>query len=146
MIIKDAKRYMDLPPEEQKATRPSHPCWDYIEMKVRGKIFCIVFEFHKAWGQDGIRQWMIDGNTESGVPWRYPDMKGTVEFDCANGMIGNREFENGSLTWEFLYKPLGLHWLDIAKVRPYALIGRHELKALLTANNIGFEIIKEGRY
>ena len=33
-----------------------------------------------------------------------------VFLDCAahNGLIGERPFENGSLTWEFLWKPLGL--------------------------------------
>ena len=33
-----------------------------------------------------------------------------VFLDCAeqNGLIGERPFENGSVTWEFLWKPLGL--------------------------------------
>jgi len=146
MIVIDAKAFMGLPPEEQKATRPSHPCWDYLEMKVGGKEYVIIFEFSKAYVREHIRQWMIDGNTETGVPWKYPELPGTVAFDCSNGQIGQRPFENNSLVWEFLLKPLGLHWVDIAKVKPYNLIGARELKALLKISNIGFEILKEGRY
>jgi len=146
MIVKSAKRYMWLPEAQKALEKNCSPNWDYLEIVVGRKEYAIVFEFSKAYGQDIIRQWMIDGRTQTGVPWKYPELPGTVEFDCTNGQIGIRAFEHNSLTWEFLLKPLGLHWLDIAKIKPYNMIGRHQLKELLTASNIGFIIVKEGSY
>lgn len=145
MIVKQAHAYM-WAEEKEKREGNAPPHWNYLEIMVYGKRFVIVFEFSRAWQSDLIRQWMIDGNTETGVPWKWDRMEGTVTFDCSNNQCGKRAFEHDSISWEFLFKPLNLHWFEFHNKRHYNMMGVHEFKNMLKNNRIPFEVVKEGRY
>jgi hypothetical protein len=75
------------------------------EYKKDGHVFYIYWELNKYYG-DICRSWEIDGNNKTTVKSKYGDS--LLEFECSNNLIGERAFENNSIEYEFLIKPLGL--------------------------------------
>lgn len=75
------------------------------EYKKDGHIFYIYWENNQYHG-DVCRSWEIDGNNKSTVKSKYGDS--FLEFECSNSLIGERAFENNSIKYEFLIKPLSL--------------------------------------
>jgi hypothetical protein len=64
----------------------------------------VITEHNQAYG-DIITRFEIGGTTVCPVLSRYTG--NPMEFSESNNRIGEREFERGSMTWEFLFKPLG---------------------------------------
>jgi hypothetical protein len=75
------------------------------EYKKNGHVFYIYWEYNKCYGNI-CRSWEIDGKNKTTVKSKYGDS--FLEFECSNGLIGERAFENNSIEYEFLIKPLGL--------------------------------------
>lgn len=115
--------------------------WNYIKLSIKNNIYRIIFEFNQFYG-DLIRQWSINLNTKTDVKCRYTD--NYLCFDCTNGSIGVRKFENEWITWEFLLKPLGLSYKSV-NINQHC-ISKHKLIALLKAQNIKYKLLIDTIY
>lgn len=82
-----------------------------------GHDFTILWEWNSFYG-DICRQWIVDGNDDSGV--RSRGGGSTLMFDCSNSLIGERSFEKNSITFETLVKPLGLPWREREEGQSYS--------------------------
>ena len=91
-----------------KHTLDSNVNWKCLSFDYKGNHYDIAFE-NNYYGV-GIRQFMINGEFDTGVKSKYESV--TVNFDCSNSLLGVREFENGSIAYEFLKKPLGLAYIS----------------------------------
>ena len=118
MIILSATRAI----EGGENGKRGEPYWKYWSISIGKNIYRIVFEYNQFYG-NLIRQWSINGRTETDVKWKFEGMKGFIEFDVSNGLCGERAFENDSIEWEFLLKPMGIRYETIEKdyVTEYAL-------------------------
>lgn len=142
MIIKDAYEQLEV---TKSNTVDAYCSWDYLSFISNGKCYRIVFEMNKAYGLDFARQWSIDLVTETDVPDKY--FKGeNVNFDCSSGLCGIRAFENDSLTWEFLWKPLGVPYEAIKDRKHPWSMGAYELKRILEENGIQYQEVMHCRY
>lgn len=75
------------------------------EYKTPTGIVRVVVEYNPHHG-DLIRFFEIGGTTVSTVRCRHTGK--LLQFDASNSLIGERDFENGSIVYEFLLKPLGI--------------------------------------
>ena len=91
---------------------PNNPAWRCFSFTFKGKLYEVAFE-SDHYG-DHARQFMIDGNFNTGVPSKYGD-NDTVNFAQSSSLGGIREFEDGSINQEFLFTPLGLREPDWRK-------------------------------
>lgn len=93
---------------------PNNPCWRCLSFTYLGILYEVAFE-SDHYG-DHARQFMIDGNWDSGVPSKYATKAHpNINFSQCNSLCGIREFEDGSINQEFLFTPLGLKepsWRD----------------------------------
>ena len=78
---------------------------EFWHAKKGGRLVVLATNFNPAYG-DLITKFEIDGVGETPVKSKYSDS--VLSFSESNSLCGEREFENGSITFEFLYKPLGL--------------------------------------
>ncbi len=108
MIILSALEIKDDPTYE---VLPNNPYWHCIGFSFEGIQYDIAFEC--GWYGQLIRQFAINGKVESPVEDKY--MIGEkVNFAECNSLCGVRDFEQGSISYEFLLKPLGLPKLSYA--------------------------------
>jgi len=129
MIITDATRAV----EEGDNARRGEPIWKYWSIRIGEDIYRIVFEYNRFYG-NLVRQWSINGKTETDVKWIFEGMKGFMEFDVSNGLCGERTFENDSIAWEFLLKPMGIKYETIKK----KYVTDYDFKNLLKVNGIEY--------
>jgi hypothetical protein len=135
MIITSATKAI----ESGDNTKRGEPIWKYWSIRIGNDIYRIVFEYNHFYG-DLVRQWSINGNTETNVKWQWKELEGFVSFDVSNGLCGERAFENDSITWEFLLKPMGIKYETIK--RKY--ITDYDMENLLEANGIEYvELYKQ---
>ena len=100
--------------EGEEKSRSGLPVWKYWSIRIGNDIYRIVFEDNHFYG-NLVRQWSINGRTETDVRWKWEEMKGFIEFDVSNGSCGDRAFENDSIVWEFLLKPMGIRYETMKK-------------------------------
>ena len=129
MIITSATRAI----EGNDKSSSGLPIWRYWSISIGKDVYRIVFEQNHFFG-NLVRQWSINGKIETDVRWKFEGMKGFIEFDVSNGMCGERPFENDSIAWEFLLKPMGIRYETIK--RKY--ITDYDIKNLLKANGIEY--------
>lgn len=129
MIILSATRAI----EGGNNTKIGEPLWRYWSIAIGNDIYRIVFEHNHFYG-DLVRQWSINGNTQTDVKWQWKELDGFVSFDVSNGSCGVRAFENDSIAWEFLLKPMGIKYETLK--RKY--ITDYDIKNLLKANGIEY--------
>ena len=129
MIITSATRAI----ESGEKSRSGLAIWKYWSISIGKDIYRIVFEYNQFYG-NLIRQWSINGRTETDVRWMFEGMDGFIEFDVSNGLCGERAFENDSIEWEFLLKPMGIKYETIKK----KYVTEYALQELLKENGIEY--------
>ena len=70
----------------------------------------MITEYNHYYGDIVVAFQIGEEQSNTGVKCRYYDS--FLLFQEQDNLIGERAFENGSITYEFLYKPLGLHSPD----------------------------------
>jgi hypothetical protein len=149
MIIVDAKKTNEVYGPKLKPHR-SNNFWDYLSVKIDGKVFRMVFEHNSAYCASYIRQWSIDDVVETNVEDKF--VEGTlVPFDASCGLLGKRLFEHNSITWEFLYKQIPITWEQLCEFKKQKKMfdfqmGCHSFIKLLETYKIPFEILFKGSY
>ena len=124
---------------------------DYLSFRENktGKTYRIIFEYNNALHRDSIRQWSIDGCTETTVLdkfWLELGKSKYIHTDTSSGLCGVRPFERNSITWEFLLKPLGLTAECVfEREHPWAM-GVQELLNLMAECGIEVEVLYDCQY
>ena len=137
MIITSATRAI----ETGDNTKRGEPIWRYWSISIGKDIYRIVFECNHFYGYL-VRQWSINGNTETDVSWKWEGMEGFLGFDVSNGLCGARAFEHDSITWEFLLKPMGIRYETVKK----EYVTDYDLKNLLETNGIEYVELYSANY
>jgi hypothetical protein len=108
--MKTQKPRKQEPPRNLKDFRP----WekqDLVTFCLEGKAIYLVTEFNPVWGELITAFQIGDKPQRTTVAWE--DRPGwLLECQEQNNLLGERPFQENSLTYEFLYKPLGLPKLN----------------------------------
>ena len=129
MIIQDATSTI----ENNLPKVGKDPQWNYWSIEINKTIYRVIFEWNPHYGQI-VRQWSINGNAVSSMPSKY--QKNTfLTCDVSNGLCGVRDFENDSMVWECLLKPMGI---DFSYVNTRYLT-MSDIKTLLEKGNIQYK-------
>lgn len=102
MIILDALKVKDDP---EYRILPNNPYYHCMEFTFQGKTYAMAFQ--PDWYGEHVRQFAIDGKMDTDVEDKYSQGQ-KITFCESNSLCGVRAFEQGSIVYEYLLKPLGL--------------------------------------
>lgn len=142
MLITAAYNSLEI---EGKNTTSGGSYLFYQSIKIGNDTYRIIFERNNFYELDLVRQWSINLETNTTVKCMYENL-GFVPFDCIYGLLGERQFEEDSITWEFLYKPMGIKKELIFNRKHNWSTSCIELKDFLTKSGIEFTVIMECFY
>jgi len=83
----------------------------HIYFKYKGKEYvCNDSGGNNPFYASTVRMFAIDGNNKTDVKCKFTNK--LLTFGEYNSSCGKREFKNGSITYEYLFEPLGIEMVD----------------------------------
>jgi hypothetical protein len=84
----------------------THVNWRYFSIKIGNDYYRWIEEYNNHYGYF-VRQFMVNENTKTDVKSKY-GINEYLNFAGCDSLLGEREFEMGSIFFEYFLKPLGV--------------------------------------